>query len=122
MNVYHGGDLHKGAVECNPSTLEVSLSPHCCISYEEQLNTTVVGTCPYRLSIKSVVLKLPKNLSELNVVEDIERMQLCGRCEDNYTFPVYSYNLGVAVNTWTLDSGLDWTGLDWTGILTTISY
>ena len=42
------GNSLKDAVYCDPNTLEVHLAPYYCISYSEKLNTTVVGTCPYR--------------------------------------------------------------------------
>ena len=74
MNVYVHGDLLKGAVECNPSTLEVSLSPHYCISYEEQLNTTVVGTCPYTEVLNLLASNFQRIYQNSYVVQDIERI------------------------------------------------
>ena len=62
--------------------------------FSEELDTTLVGSCPYRLDGT-----LPKNISELNgdykTCGDWHRKgQLCGQCKDNYSLPVYSYYLG----------------------------
>ena len=90
------GDRLKGVVDCDIGTLEVHLGPYYCISYSEELNTTIAGRCPYR-SYESDIIKLPKKLSALNSFlcgDSHRRGQLCGQCEVNYSFPAYSYNLG----------------------------
>ena len=89
------GDSLKYTVECNPSTLDVYLPPFYCMSYNESLNTTFVGKCPYRRYIGDLEL-LPKEPSALasfqcGITHRIG--QLCGQCEENYTLPLYSYNL-----------------------------
>ena len=80
-----GSALH-GAVYCHSKTLTVHLRKLFCIFFSEELNTTLVGTCPYTLSSET----LPEDKCSY-----IHRTgQLCGECEENYTLPVYSYYLG----------------------------
>ena len=88
-----GSRLH-GIVSCNAETSTVYLANFYCIFFNEELYTTLIGSCPY-----STGGLLPKNISELK--GDIglcsllhRKGRLCGECEDNYTLPVYSYNPG----------------------------
>ena len=89
------GDSLKHTVKCDPTTLDVYLSPLYCISYDEDLNNTVIGNCPYgQFPVKT--LMVPKERSALTSFQcgsKNRRGQLCGQCEENYTLPLYSYNL-----------------------------
>ena len=89
------GDSLNGIVSCNEESSTVYLAKHFCAFFSEELDTTLIGNCPYSLGGL-----LPKNVSELK--DDLEficghlhrKGQLCGECQDNYTLPVYSYNPG----------------------------
>ena len=86
-----GADLEE-IISCNRETSTTHIKEHYCIFFDEKLNSTLTGSCPY-----STARMLPKNVSELNNVLCgllHRKGQLCGECEDNYTLPVYSYNLG----------------------------
>ena len=65
------------------------------MSYDEDLNNTVIGNCPYR-RFPVWTLMVPKERSALTSFQCgsmNQRGQLCGQCEENYTLPLYSYNL-----------------------------
>ena len=88
------GSNLRDVVRCNADTSTVFLARYYCIFLSEELNTTLIGSCPYGFGGL-----LPRNVSELK--DDIElcghlhrKGRLCGECEDNYTLPVYSYNPG----------------------------
>ena len=81
---------------CDPDTLTVSIiTENICMFFSEQLQTTLIGTCPYRF-----VGKLPRNVSQITggntqlCFHQHRTGPLCGECEENYTLPVYSYYLG----------------------------
>ena len=59
------------------------------------MNTTFVGKCPYRRYIGDLELlpKKPSALASFQCGIAHRRGQLCGQCEENYTLPLYSYNL-----------------------------
>ena len=87
------GNNVKGAVICNANSSAVSLAEYFCIFFCDELNTTLVGSCPY-----SHGGKVPNNTSELKGFGGLcsqfhQRGQLCGACEKNYSLLVYSYNL-----------------------------
>ena len=85
------GDSLEGAVDCDPDTLQIRLAPYYCISYDKQLNTTVIGNCPHG----GENFKLPKDPSVLDssFCGGIHRTgQFCGKCKEDYHFPVYSYS------------------------------
>ena len=85
------GDLLKGAIECDPDTLKSRLAQYYCIHYDTELNRTVVGNCPYR-HYESELSKNPLELDS-KVCGQIHRTgQFCGKCEEGYHFPVYSYS------------------------------
>ena len=84
------------SIFCDPDTLTAFLMvTNVCIFYSEELQTTLAGTCPYGFGGK-----LPKNASKIEeestqFCKHLHRMgRLCGKCEENYTLPVYSYYLG----------------------------
>ena len=78
-----------GAIDCFEESPE-----YYCIFFSENLNSTLIGSCPY-----GQPATLPKNASEIKdyfrQCSNLHRKgPLCGECEDNYSLPVYSYNLG----------------------------
>ena len=83
------------AIICNSETLTVQLTvKYLCIFNNKNLHTTLVGTCPY-----GCTGLLPRNVSQIEEDTSLcsyfhRKGQLCGECEDNYTLPAYSYNLG----------------------------
>ena len=87
------GDSLKGAIECDQDTLTIiRLAKFYCIFYDTELNRTVVGNCPYKYYAES---ELPKNPLELDayICGQIHRTgQFCGKCKEDYHFPVYSYS------------------------------
>ena len=86
-----------GAVRCNDSTKEVAIL-HCyCMTYSESTGP-VVGTCFYNClhsTLQSALYHpLPSNATKLSMCEYFNRAgQLCGDCKENYSIPVYSYDL-----------------------------
>ena len=92
-----GNDIG-GAVKCDSSTKEVFILSCYCMTYAESTGP-VVGTCFYnsvrREKIEAALYHpLPSNVTELSMCEYFNRAgQLCGKCKENYTTPVYSYDL-----------------------------
>ena len=95
------GSHLEGAVECSPTTLDVFIAPYYCMSYDQVLNTTVIGSCPYRPLVQeyhpALVPKEPSSLSSFICGTFHRRGQLCGECGENYTLSLYSYNLGCSI-------------------------
>ena len=85
-------------ISCQQDTLTASVSTgnRICIFFSEELQTTLVGTCPYGYGGRT----LPNNVSKFKEKNDkfcfhLHRTgPLCGECVENYTLPVYSYYLG----------------------------
>ena len=91
-----GVRLHN--IICDPNTLTTIITEdYICVFFSRELQTTLVGTCPYGFGGI-----LPRNASMIGISEEknwfclhLHRTgQLCGECEENYTLPVYSYYLG----------------------------
>ena len=58
------GDRIDGGIFCDPDTLTVSITTeNICMFFSEQLQTTLVGTCPY-----SFIRQLPRNVSQMKGV------------------------------------------------------
>ena len=94
-----GNDLD-AIVRCYNITQPVYLHRCYCMSYNQDMNTTVVGNCDYSCEKptvhKSPYFSLPSNASKLETTlcqEYHREGQLCGRCNSNFTPPVYSYTL-----------------------------
>ena len=94
-----GNDLD-AIVRCYNVTQPVYLHRCYCMSYNQDMNTTVVGNCDYSCDQptvrKSLYFSLPSNVSKLETTlcqEYHREGQLCGRCNRNFTLPVYSYTL-----------------------------
>ena len=87
-----------GIVECDNSSGKVSLLRCYGMTFSANESMLVVGRCLYhcndRVYAKSYY-PLPSNTSELNEIlcsEYHREGQLCGRCEEGFALPVYSYN------------------------------
>ena len=92
------GDDIDGAVRFNKSTKEAAILSCYCMTYNESTGP-VVGICFYNCVHN--VLKddlyhlLPSDVVELNNMCGYfnREGQLCGKCKENYSIPVYSYDL-----------------------------
>ena len=83
-----------GAIDCFEESPYVRIQQYYCIFFSENFNSTLIGSCPY-----GQPATLPKNASEIKdyfgQCSYLRRKgPLCGECEDNYSLPVYAYNLG----------------------------
>ena len=94
-----GNDIHD-AVRCNNSTKTASILDCYCMTYDKLMGP-VVGACFYNCE-KNSFLKdelyhlLPSDITKLNnyMCGHLNREgQLCGKCKENYSIPVYSYDL-----------------------------
>ena len=93
-----GDDIHD-TVRCNDLTKEVAILDCYCMTYNESTGA-VVGACFYSFlnpkPKKKLYYLLPSNTTELNnyMCGHLNRAgQLCGECKENYSIPVYSYDL-----------------------------
>ena len=93
-----GDDVH-GIVRCNDSTKEVFIRSCYCMTYNESTGP-VVGACFYNYlrptQTHTLYELVPSDITELNnyMCGQLNREgQLCGRCKENYSVPVYSYDL-----------------------------
>ena len=92
-----------GIVDCDSSSEKVSLVPCNCMTFGVDGSMLVVGRCIYGcFNSKYVDYKyantyypLPSNTSELNELCSPYHREghLCGRCEENFTLPLYSYDI-----------------------------
>ena len=90
------GNSLADTIHCNPRTLQVNIAPFYCMSYDEWLNSTTTGNCPYRAFQENDQIQLPKDPSHLEHVlcgSSNRQGHLCGECRENYTYPLYSYHL-----------------------------
>ena len=88
------GDSVHNAVRCNESTKEVAILDCYCMTYYE-LTGPVVGACFYNC-MRELYYLLPSDVTKLNnnMCGYLNRAgQLCGECKENYSIPVYSYDL-----------------------------
>ena len=87
-----GDDIHD-TVRCNNSTKEISILNCYCMTYNKTTGP-VVGACFYNCVRK--VHYMPSNVTKLNNIMcgHLNREgQLCGKCKENYSIPVYSYEM-----------------------------
>ena len=82
-----------GAILCDQESSAVYILDFYCIFYSEELNTTLIGTCPYNLHTFSLIKLFPFFNGKLCSCFH-RKGRLCGECEDNYTLPVYLYYPG----------------------------
>ena len=93
------GDHLEGIMREDTHTMQASVQHLYCLttSSYSNMNITVVGGCLFSLEyFRSFYLPLPCNISKLNdyTCADLNREgQLCGRCQDGFAPPVYSYSI-----------------------------
>ena len=92
----HIGDV----LQVQPGTNQTMLLPFYCMTTTQDLteHRDVMGGCLFSTNTPQEMsfFPLPCNISELNqfMCADLNREgQLCGRCQDGYAPPVYSYSL-----------------------------
>ena len=86
-----------GIVECDSSSGKVSLLRCYCMTFSDNGSMLVVGRCLYGCVGRKYAISyypLPSNTSQLNELcsRYHREGQLCGRCEEGFALPVYSYN------------------------------
>ena len=90
-----GDDIHD-AVKCNNSTKQVSVLDCYCMTYNKATGP-VVGSCLYKCILNDDLYHLvPSDITQLNsnMCGYLNRGgQLCGKCKENYSIPVYSYEM-----------------------------
>ena len=102
------GDSLFQTVLCNYSQPTLAILDCACISYDDNLNSTVVGYCPHNCANNSWPnflinymyhnIEHPFNYTARNFTKDVCRYlhrdgRFCGACEKDYYFPVYSFTL-----------------------------
>ena len=80
-------------IQCSNNGCVAIFSCHC-ISYNKEVNETVVGVCPY-LCINGYYRDVPSKVEELDrECHKINRTgQMCGKCIEKYAPSVYSYSV-----------------------------
>ena len=93
-----GDDIHD-TVRCNDSTKKAFISSGHCMTYNESTGP-VVGACFYNFvrptQTHTLYDLVPPDIMKLNnyMCGQLNREgQLCGRCKENYSIPVYSYEM-----------------------------
>ena len=87
------GDSLGNLVKCNNQSLDAYLAVCYCMSpYEEDLNTIVVGACPYGC-YNHAQNNAYYLIAQYECNSTTRIGQLCGRCQTGYAPPVYSYDL-----------------------------
>ena len=86
-----------GIIECDSSSGNVSLLRCYCMTFDVNKSMVVVGRCLYGCVSKkdaNPYYSRPSNTSKLNELcsKYHREGQLCGRCEEGFALPVYSYN------------------------------
>lgn len=98
------GDTLRGVVDCDSSVSPavVSLLYCYCMTYNEEMNQTLVGACtamctrrntPDCQSFNTIKTNDTRELNSEMCGELNRTGQLCGRCEENHAPEVYSYSL-----------------------------
>ena len=94
------GDNIRDTVRCNESTKETSILECYCMTYNKLMGS-VVGACFYNCEKKPLLKDelyhlVPADVTILNryMCGHLNREgQLCGKCRENYSIPVYSYEM-----------------------------
>ena len=92
--VCHSGPQLGGIIQQDKRTLQTSLLECYCMT--EKGGILTVGACMYTCNAISGYFPLPCHVSQLEsfLCADLNRRGLlCGQCMDNYSLPVYSYEL-----------------------------
>lgn len=96
-----GKDLH-GVVDCDPTTMTVSLLYCYCMTYNNQSNETVVGACTAMCARRKTPNCQSFNELQTNETQDLNEEvcgrfnrtgQLCGSCMPNQGPQVYSFSI-----------------------------
>ena len=106
-----GNDLDD-IVMCYNGTQQAYLHRCYCMSYNQNMRALLVGNCYYSCDQpterKSPYFSLPSNASKLEntLCQEYHREgQLCGRCNSNFSLPVYSYTVDCVQCS---DYGYNW--------------
>ncbi len=89
------GSSIDGVVHCDPDTLQSSILICYCMTADENGKQNIGAcslTCPYDTSF--VVPQNVSNLDSFMCGDDKRTGQLCGKCQEGYAPPAYSYQLG----------------------------
>ena len=87
-------------VKCNEHSKQTMLLSGFCMTYNESMDVTVAGRCPYnshKTDYQEKYVKLPQNISHLNefMCGVLNRTgPLCSHCKAGLGVPVFSYTLG----------------------------
>ena len=90
----HSGPQLGGIVQQDMLTLQTSLQECNCMTSED--GALIVGACLYTCNAIEGYFPLPCHISELEdfMCADLNRRgRLCGQCIENYSLPVYSYEM-----------------------------
>ena len=90
----HSGPQLGGIVQQDMLTLQTSLLECNCMTSED--GALIVGACLYTCNAIKGYFPLPCHISELEdfMCADLNRRgRLCGQCIENYSLPVYSYEM-----------------------------
>ena len=88
-----------GIVRCNDTTQESVILAGYCMSYNETINDTVIGRCPFNYhypDAQTFYVTLPNDTSELNnfMCSGLNRTGLlCGHCQQGLGPNILSYNM-----------------------------
>ena len=98
---YHNSSCNCGAdiyniVECSESQSTVRVFTCNCMTYSDNSNELVVGSCPYLCS-NQLYFNIDKGTDFSNIgnqnLNQNRKGQMCGRCKENHSPSPYSYRL-----------------------------
>ena len=91
------GDFVNNMIHCNAVSKEVDILDCYCMSYDSDMNLTVVGFSPYACDVEHgsiyKVPSFPELLDSVICGHQNRTGQMCGSCQEGYAPPVYSYSL-----------------------------
>jgi len=88
------GNRLRDIVHCDDRFNDLYVLICYCMYFNEEDDSTIVGHCFYTCFYKIAYFRLPLNGSQLNDAQcgSFNREgELCGRCKENHSLPVYSY-------------------------------
>ena len=94
-------EIFNGFVQCNPKMRKVIVPPLYCLTYNEEMNVFLAGSCPFLPNTKeNNNLYLPKNITNLMIFNEKSMCQYlnrkgvsCGKCNDHSAVAINSYSL-----------------------------
>ena len=93
----HCGNRHKNAILCDNDHYSTSVLDWYCVTYDDNTESTYLGSCPYNCLNNAKYSRLPNSPTELtnnSVCTQFHRTGLlCGDCEEGHNPFVLSYNL-----------------------------